>query len=76
MLRILSEAPVAPLARSDGTAAVVVAAGLVAWTASPWPDLVVAVVIAGLFLQSSWSIIRDARSDLNEAASASARAPA
>ena len=59
-----------------GNAAVVVAAGLVAWTASPWPDLVVAVVIAGLFLQSSWSIIRDARSDLNEAASASARAPA
>lgn len=50
-----------------GNAAVVVAAGLVAWTASPWPDLVVAVVIAGLFLQSSWSIIRDARSDLREA---------
>jgi Co/Zn/Cd efflux system component/copper chaperone CopZ len=51
-----------------GNAAVVVAAGLVAWTASPWPDLVVAVVIAGLFLQSSWSIIRDARADLREAA--------
>ena len=54
-----------------GNAAVVVAAGLVAWTASPWPDLVVAVVIAGLFLQSSWSIIRDARADLREAAAAS-----
>ncbi|MEP9370126.1 cation diffusion facilitator family transporter [Xanthobacter sp. VNH20] len=50
-----------------GNAAVVVAAGLVAWTGTPWPDLVVAVVIAGLFLQSSWSIIRDARSDLREA---------
>lgn len=50
-----------------GNAAVVVAAGLVAWTATPWPDLVVAVVIAGLFLQSSWSIIRDARADLREA---------
>ncbi|WP_137390349.1 cation transporter [Rhodoligotrophos defluvii] len=50
-----------------GNAAVVVAAGLVAWTGTAWPDLVVAVVIAGLFLQSSWSIIRDARSDLRDA---------
>lgn len=47
-----------------GNAAVVVAAGLVAWTGTAWPDLVVAVVIAGLFLQSSWLIIRDARRDL------------
>ena len=50
-----------------GNAAVVVAAGLVAWTGTAWPDLVVAVVIAGLFLQSSWSIVRDARADLREA---------
>lgn len=50
-----------------GNAAVVVAAGLVWWTGTPWPDLAVAVVIAGLFLQSSWSIIRDARRDLAEA---------
>lgn len=50
-----------------GNAAVVVAAGLVAWTGSAWPDLVVAAVIAGLFLQSSWSIVRDARADLREA---------
>ncbi len=48
-----------------GNLAVVIAAGLVAWTATPWPDLVVAVVIAGLFLQASWSIVRDARSDLS-----------
>lgn len=47
-----------------GNVAVIVAAGLVAWTATPWPDLVVAVVIAGLFLQSSWAIIKDARHDL------------
>lgn len=47
-----------------GNAAVVVAAGLVAWTGTPWPDLAVAVVIAGLFLQSAWLIIRDARGDL------------
>lgn len=51
-----------------GNVAVVAAAVLVAWTGSAWPDLVVAVVIAGLFLQSSWSIVRDARSDLQEAA--------
>ncbi|PAU94334.1 cation diffusion facilitator family transporter [Paracoccus salipaludis] len=50
-----------------GNAAVVVAAGLVAWTGTIWPDLVVALVIAGLFLHSSWSIIRDARADLREA---------
>jgi len=47
-----------------GNLAVVIAAGLVAWTQTPWPDLVVAVIIAGLFLQSSYAIIRDARGDL------------
>ena len=52
-----------------GNAAVVVAAGLVWWLASPWPDLVVAVVIAALFLQSSWSIVSDARADLRETGS-------
>ncbi|MBJ6126944.1 cation diffusion facilitator family transporter [Microvirga splendida] len=50
-----------------GNAAVIIAAGLVAWTATPWPDLVVAGVIAGLFLQSSWAIIKDARRDLKVA---------
>ena len=49
-----------------GNLAVVVAAGLVAWSGSMWPDLVVAVVIAGLFLHSAWSIIADARRDLHE----------
>lgn len=53
-----------------GNVAVIIAAGLVAWTATPWPDLVVAVVIAGLFLQSSWAIIKDARRDLKVARSA------
>lgn len=51
-----------------GNAAVVAAAGLVAWTGTPWPDLVVACVIAALFLQSSWSIVRDAVGDLRGAA--------
>lgn len=51
-----------------GNAAVVVAAGLVAWFGSAWPDLVVAVGIASLFMHSAWSIIRDAGVDLkNEA---------
>ena len=51
-----------------GNAAVVVAAGLVAWLGSAWPYLIVAFGIAGLFLHSSWAIIRDARADLKAAA--------
>jgi len=50
-----------------GNVAVVIAAVLVTWLNTPWPDLVVAAVIAALFLQSSWSIIQDARSDLRKA---------
>jgi Co/Zn/Cd efflux system component len=49
---------------------VVIAALAVAGTRTPWPDLAVAVIIAGLFLQSSFSIIRDARKDLSAAARA------
>jgi Co/Zn/Cd efflux system component len=52
-----------------GNVAVVAAAGLVAWTSTPWPDLVVAVMIAGLFLHASWCIVRDARADLDDAGS-------
>lgn len=48
-----------------GNLVVVIAAGLVAWTGTPWPDLIAATVIASLFLHASWSIIRDARSDLS-----------
>lgn len=47
-----------------GNLAVVVAAGLVYVTTSPWPDLVVAFVIAGLFLHSALSIVKDARTEL------------
>lgn len=50
-----------------GNLAVVVAAALVWWLSNPWPDLIVAFAVAGLFLQSAWSIIRDARNDLSEA---------
>ena len=50
-----------------GNVAVVIAAILVAWSGTAWPDLVVAAAIAGLFLHSSWVIIRDALSDLRDA---------
>lgn len=52
--------------RNDALAnvAVIIAAGLVAWTGRAWPDLVVAGVIAVLFLHSSVEIIRDARRQL------------
>lgn len=50
-----------------GNVAVVIAAGLVAWTGTRWPDLIVAAVMAALFLQSAWSIGRDARQDLRAA---------
>jgi len=45
----------------------VIAAGALVWlTATPWPDLIVAAAIAGLFLQSAWTIVRTARRELNE----------
>jgi Co/Zn/Cd efflux system component len=55
--------------RNDALAniAVLIAAALVAWSRTPWPDLAVAVVIAGLFLHSAWSIIQDARRELGRA---------
>ena len=49
-----------------GNTAVVVAAGLVAWTGTAWPDLIVALIIAALFLLSSWSIVRESRRELRE----------
>lgn len=47
-----------------GNVAVIGAAVLVGITASPWPDLVVAALMAGLFLKSSVSIIRQAMGEL------------
>lgn len=47
-----------------GNLAVVLASGVVYWTASPWPDLITAVAIAGLFLTSAIEIIRTARREL------------
>ena len=51
-----------------GNLAVVVAAIVVYLSNSQWPDLIVAFVIASLFLQSSWSIVRDAKTELSAAA--------
>ena len=45
---------------------VIIAAGLVAWFSSAWPDLIVAGIIALLFLHSGWEIIDGARSELRE----------
>ncbi|WP_336246241.1 cation transporter [Sandaracinobacteroides sayramensis] len=47
-----------------GNLAVVAAAGLVWWLDTAWPDLLVAFIVAALFLQSAWSIIHDARREL------------
>lgn len=47
-----------------GNLAVICAAGLVHWSGTAWPDLVVAVVIASLFLHSALEILKSARTDL------------
>lgn len=47
-----------------GNVAVLIAAVMVGVMQTPWPDLVVAFVMAALFLQSSWSILVDARREL------------
>jgi cation diffusion facilitator family transporter len=49
-----------------GNILVIIAAGFVFLTNTSWPDLIAAGVIAVLFLQSSWSIIKDARNDLKK----------
>lgn len=47
-----------------GNVAVICAAGLVLWTASPWPDLIVAAALSALFLHSSRKIVSQARLEL------------
>ena len=49
-----------------GNILVIIAAGFVFLTNTSWPDLIAAGVIAILFLQSSLSIIKDARNDLKK----------
>ena len=54
--------------RNDALAniAVIIAAALVAWLGTAWPDLIVAAIIALLFLHSARAIIRDALAELSE----------
>lgn len=49
-----------------GNILVVVAAGFVFLTDTSWPDLIAAGIIAIIFLQSSRSIIKDARAELKK----------
>lgn len=49
-----------------GNVAVMLAAGAVYFTASAWPDLIVASAMAGLFLWSSIQIVRQAMKELRE----------
>ncbi|MDC1123144.1 iron chelate uptake ABC transporter family permease subunit [Nitrospinaceae bacterium] len=43
---------------------VLLAAGGVAWTHSPWPDLIVGVALSALILKSSIEILRDAKLEM------------
>ena len=47
-----------------GNVAILIAAGFVWLTATPWPDLIVAALIAGLFLHGAWTIIVRANHEL------------
>lgn len=57
-----------------GNIAVLGAAGAVWFFVSPWPDLIVAFVMAGLFLSSALQIVRQALAEQAEARAASALA--
>lgn len=52
---------------SRGNVAVLLAALGVFGTGSGWPDIVVAVIMAGLALQGSWLVTRQALVELREA---------
>lgn len=49
-----------------GNVAVMVAAAAVWFTASKWPDLIVAALMAGLFLWSSFQILRQSLAELRQ----------
>ena len=49
-----------------GNVIVIVAAGAVWGTASGWPDVIVAAIMAGLFLSSAWLILMQARAEIVE----------
>ena len=48
---------------------VVAGTGLAVWlTASRWPDLIAGAILAVVFLQSAWSILKQSRAELKAAA--------
>jgi len=51
-----------------GNVAVMGAALAVGLTATPWPDLLVAGIMSGLFLSSAWQILTRARAEMKQAA--------
>ena len=51
-----------------GNVAVLIAAGFVAWTNTGWPDLIVAGIMASLFMYSALQIISHARKEIAHAA--------
>ncbi len=55
-----------------GNVAVIAASGAVWLTASAWPDLIVAALMAGLFVRSSVSILRQAAGEMRHAGHADA----
>lgn len=52
---------------------VLVAAGAVAWSSSPWPDIVIGGAMAVLFLRSAVRVIREAASQLKTGSHSSPR---
>ncbi|CAA0090027.1 Cadmium, cobalt and zinc/H(+)-K(+) antiporter [Zhongshania aliphaticivorans] len=48
-------------------AGVILAAGLVQYWSSPWPDYVIAVIIAGIVVRSSYGVLVQARASLKQA---------
>ncbi|MBT3145685.1 cation transporter [Neptunomonas phycophila] len=58
-----------------GNLVVLCAAGAVWWLGSAWPDLLVAAIMAGLFLSSAWQITRQALKEKRDAALACSSEP-
>ncbi len=58
-----------------GNLIVIAAAGSVWASASGWPDVIVAFVMAGLFTNSAWQILTQARREIAEDATQSAKGP-
>lgn len=47
-----------------GNVGVLIAAGLVGWLQSAWPDILIGLLIAGIVIRSAWAVIHEAREQL------------